>query len=218
MSEQEKYIPTPEDYKVAEEIMTEEQKRESDERAAAFAESRPNQLNTKIGTLLHPIAEKLLHLHALEDTASKNGFVRKPEFHITVIGYKNGKVVMNRLNALPPEEQHAVIEKINDAAKLVDWSIDPGDVLHIQKEYVVKDADGIETSRERRESLIQQLDVPGMNAFYERMNQLLGTELEPQPPHITLYSTSTDPKNVSRGIGIDTMAEWEELHPQPVKY
>lgn len=218
MSEQEKYIPTPEDYHIAEEIMTEEQKRESDERVAAFAESKPNQLNKKIGTLLHPIDERLLHLNDLDPVATKSGFVRKPEFHMTVIGNRSGKEVRASLWKFEYPDQQRLIQKINDAARATDWSINPGELRKIVKDYVVQDDDGNEKSRERRETIIQLLDVPGMKQFYAALNELLGTNLEAPPAHITLYSTSSDPKNVTRGIGIESQAELEQLHPQPVNY
>lgn len=210
------YTPSVDEYRVAEEIMTEEQKRDSDERVRAFAESKPNRLNEKTGTLLHPIAEQLIEFENLPSYAEQHGFTRKPEFHFTVISNRSGKIVKERLGQLPDDERRQAVQRINEAAQKVDWSMKSGELRRVIKDYVVTNDRDDEISRERRESIIQLLDIPGIAEFYATLNEVLGTAIEPPPAHITLYSTSSDPKNISRGIGIESQAEMDGLHPEPV--
>lgn len=214
----ERYVPSPDELKIAEEHLTDVQKREMEEREKAFARSKPGVLNEKIGTLLHRFEGQLLHLDRVDEMARTNGYHRKPEFHFTLINNRAGKVVKQALEVLSKDQRQKAIDAINTAASETDWSASPGEIYEVEKDYVATDDKGGETSREHRASLIQKLDIPGMQTFYQRLNSILNIQIEPPPAHITLYSKSSDPKNHTRGIGIETQKEMEEVHPRLVSF
>jgi hypothetical protein len=56
--------------------------------------------------------------------------------------------------------------------------------------------------------------MPGLAVFYRRLNEILGVNLEAPPAHITLYTGGTNPATSKMGIGIDTPAALNELHPE----
>ncbi len=60
------------------------------------------------------------------------------------------------------------------------------------------------------------VDLPGMKTFYETLNKILGTTLEAPPAHITLYAGGDHPKTAGLGIGVNSQAELEKLHPTPL--
>jgi len=45
-----------------------------------------------------------------------------------------------------------------------------------------------EEESEVRETIIQEVEVPQLSEYIDRINQLLGTDIESPFPHITLYS------------------------------
>lgn len=58
--------------------------------------------------------------------------------------------------------------------------------------------------------------VPERAIFCQRLNEILGTNLEAPPAHVTLYTGGTNPATSRTGIGIDTSAALKELHPEPI--
>lgn len=88
-------------------------------------------------TLLLNVDKKIMDLSSLQELANKNGFDQKREFHITVLGFKNGGEIKRALKPLSPTERQ---EKLTEIESLVD-SMDWGFVLepqqyHISKEYI----------------------------------------------------------------------------------
>ncbi len=215
----ERYQPSPEEFNQAEVFLTSEDKRLSDEREAAIEASRPGEIEPRLGSLLIPFDERLVQLDRLQQTAEQEEFHRKPEFHITILGFTTGKELARSLGAMSESDRSEKISALQEIVSTTDWSPvgADGEILRIHKDYQTSDGNSI-TTVEQRESFIQKIDLAGTKDFITRVNALLGTTFEVPVTHVTLYTKSTNPKNATLGIGIKNNAEFDALKPTNVEY
>lgn len=216
----ETYRPPPEEMAHAEEMMTPEQQAASREREAVLESLGPPTFQEKAVTAILDIDEQLLHLERVQPLADQKGFEKKDEFHLTILGFKNGRAILKALKTLPDEERHARLAEVRELVQNTEWRLGSGGTLyHISKEYRQPDpkAPGGEIV-EQREAYVQLLDLQGIDHFYAELNRLLGLDLKSPPTHLTLYTKGTDPKQSKMGIGIETWEDWEKLNPQPVEF
>ncbi|MFC1687257.1 hypothetical protein ACFL0L_01665 [Patescibacteria group bacterium] len=165
-------------------------------------------------TLLLHINKSTFDLGNLPDLAEKNGFDEKSEYHITVLGFKTGEKIQQALEHLTDQQKEEKISEIQSLVDATDWSyVLKPEKYHITKHYPKKDDNQIEN---KRESYIQMVRVSGIDGFFKKLNELLKTSIEVQPAHITLY-TSGNEEHATRGIGINSPAEFEQLDTQPIK-
>ena len=167
-------------------------------------------------TLLLGVGKDAVDLSAIQEMADKNGFEQKGEFHITVLGFKNGGEVKKVLKALPEAERQNALAQIKSLVEDTDWSfVFEPQRYHISKEYVSPDPKNKDAElRERRESYIQMVNLPGMKIFYDKLNAILGTNLEAPPAHMTLYTRGDDDEKSKMGIGINTQEEFLKMNPE----
>ena len=143
------------------------------------------------------------------DKAETEGLSKKEEFHITVIGYKTGKDILKKLSGLPPESRAAITSKIESLVDEFPWiptALD--DYYLIAKAYTFKNS-----GKEERRSIIQTVELPSLLPFYAELITLLETRLDVPFPHVTLFTTSTNPENRLQGIGINSEEEFLALDP-----
>ncbi|MBI3957038.1 MAG: hypothetical protein HY340_03550 [Candidatus Kerfeldbacteria bacterium] len=214
--EREPYIPSPEEIQRAEEFLTADERRLSDQREQAFERSAVSRIEPSLGTVKYGLDRDLLSTEKTMSFAQERGYEPKSEFHVTLIGFRNGKKIREALKRLAPDRQRQTIGRINDLIAETDWTITNAEqqLMHITKDYVVVDQDRQERSRETRESVIQLLQLRGTEIFYQKINEMLGTSLEAPPTHLTLFTKGTDPERSRSGIGIETPSELEQLRPE----
>lgn len=212
----EKYQPSPEEIKSAEDSMTDEQKKISEEREKSFLAPEGRSFDESKNTLLLDIDKNVVDLDAIRELAEKNGFEQKGDFHITILGFKNGGEIKKALKALPEEQRQDMISQIKSLAESTDWNfVFEPQRYHIAKEYVAPDPKNKGSElREQRESYIQMVNLPGMKTFYDKLNALLGTNLEIPPAHITLYTGGDDKEKSKIGIGINTQEDFLKMNPE----
>jgi len=172
--------------------------------------------DTKNNTLLLHVKKDSFDLSGIKEVAQEKGFDEKREFHITVLGFKNGGEIKKILKKLAPEEQQAKLSEIQALVDSTDWSFMPEEGrYHISKEYKTLDPNnkGAEIS-ETRESYIQKVQMQAIQDFYKKLNGILGSSLEPPPPHVTLYTNGTDKEKAKQGIGINSEADFAQLSPE----
>ncbi len=163
---------------------------------------------TKFTLLLKAGANDVAHwIAAAQGAAQERGLTAKDEFHITVIGFKTGKALSELYAHRSPTEQARIVQALYDMAKAISWQAAPldGGLLYIEKEYSFRN-----NKKEKRSSIIQLLEMPGMQEFYTRLNAAIGTDFALPPPHITLFTGN------GTGIGIDSLADLQELKPQQI--
>lgn len=169
-------------------------------------------LNEEKYTLLLGINKSSINLEHVRDIASKNGFKEKEEFHITVIGFKNGGEIKKILELMPPNKKSYILYEIKEIMNSIDWSFDfKPEIYHISKEYTFIDYKNNNAKKiENRESYVQMLSMSGIKIFYEKLNYLLDTNFEAPPAHMTLFTGGDS----DMGIGINTEEEFLNMNPQ----
>lgn len=150
--------------------------------------------DAKTGTLLLGIGDKEMIDPGLLEATEPEGFKPKDELHLTIIGFKQGKLLKAAMKANPE-----LATKIEELATAAEWGIKPtGERYKLSKLYEGEEAP--------RESIIEMLQCPGAENFFASINELTGLELQEQPPHVTLLT-----KGNPQGIGITTAQEIIEL-------
>jgi len=169
-------------------------------------------LNEEKYTLLLGINKSSINLEHIRDIAFKNGFKEKEEFHITVIGFKNGGEIKNLLETISQNKKEYIIYEIKEIMNSIDWSFDiKSEIYHISKAYTFVDYKNNNVKKiENRKSYVQMLSMSGIKIFYEKLNYLLDTNFEAPPAHITLFTGGDS----NMGIGINTEEEFEKMNPQ----
>lgn len=166
-------------------------------------------------TLLLHIDEEAINFGDVSEIAAQNRFEKKDEFHITVIGFKNGMTIREALDKLPKSEKQMALQQVRSLIARIDWSF----TLLPQKYHLTKDytfRTGAVATTEHRESYIQMVSMPDMMIFYNELNGILGMHLEPPPPHLTLYTRGDNPERAKAGIGINSQEEFLKLNPKPL--
>jgi hypothetical protein len=165
--------------------------------------------NEETITLLLDIGRDQVDLESLRETAIKNQMAPKNEFHITIIGNKNGEIIKEAIQDLPDDKKSDVAAMIKALAEEMDWHFSLIDEhLHLAKDYTKTNPENPEEKiNTHRESYIQLAAVPELEIFYQKLNNLLNLNMEVPPAHVTLYTGGSDIEDSKKGIGINTEAE-----------
>ena len=169
-------------------------------------------------TVLVELAGDAVPAHDLEAVAAQNGLNRKEELHVTIVGFTQAEFIKKAFEKFSVEEGEEIVRRMEELVNKTDWSfVLDASRFHAAKVYALRDTEGKPTGREElRESYIQMVRLPVLEAFYRELNRVCSTRLEPPPPHVTLYAKSTILENMSKGIGINTWKDFERLNPQPI--
>ncbi len=211
-----RFIPSHDDILHAESALTDHQRHQSNERHEAFEQAKPPHFNTEKCTVLLDVDARLIYTDTLKVFAEQNGYSPKNEFHVTIIGYGQGKRIIEAFAPLSEAERSSRYDDIARLIKRTDWTIDSKQQLwHARKEYDYNDHVTNERVHETRETILQPLTLR-LDEFYKSLSGIVGTEITSQFPHITLYTKGTDPVRSRVGIGINSEQEFQSLHPEPV--
>jgi hypothetical protein len=71
---------------------------------------------------------------------------------------------------------------------------------------------------ETRSSVIQIVDFPELEKFYEAISKNIGVRLEIPLAHIALFTTSTNEDTRTRGVGLCSKEEFFHCIPIPYSY
>lgn len=160
-------------------------------------------------TLLLNVFKNAVNASALAELAKQQGLLLKSEFHITIIGSDTGEAINEKLSQCSDQQKAETILKIKELADSINWQlVAKPEYYYITKEY----AD--DQNPETRKSYVQLFDLIGLTEFYERLNKLLGLNLVVPLPHVTIFTTSTNPQKQLRGIGIYSAEQFKGLGPQ----
>lgn len=215
---QEKYKPSPEELQSAEEKLTDEQKSQSEEREQAFATLRPPVFNSNSATALLNIDKRLVYTEEISDQVTADGFEPKSEFHTTIVGFRTGKAILEALKRLPSKIKIEKLKQINSLIESTDWTIASKPKLYkISKEYKFTDRKTGSEKITNRTTIIQTLDLSGLNDFYDKLENIVDVKIKRQFPHLTLFTKGTDAES-KKGIGIDSEEDFLALNPEPVDF
>lgn len=139
-------------------------------------------------------------LKQAKDYAKSNGMVMKPEFHITVLGTKTGSLIeTHHIMTDPLKTARRIGELLWEAQVLLTFFTISSDIIHIKQTI---------DETEARESLIVKINSAYWEKFFQNfVRPICGESIPIPPPHITLYSKSTKPENMTRGIALYSKLE-----------
>jgi len=160
--------------------------------------------NWETGGLILVIPDTLPDLLKHADKANKLWLQAKSEFHFTILGSKTKKEILAHKQGLSTDEISRLFADIEALAREFTWEVTMKDeYCLLQQDY---HDDGIP---ETRTTIIQMADIPTLPAFYDRLASLTWMPFELPHTHITIYSGSTRPDKMLRGIGVYTRAQFE---------
>ncbi len=152
--------------------------------------------NPEKATLLIGLDKKELGLEAMRMQAQERGLQEKAEFHLTIIGSRTGAQMLKQ--GIPALNIHELAK-----GRQWRWTAKP------EFYYIEKDYEG-----EKRSAIIQMVDLPDMDKFYKELRERFKLYTEAPMPHVTLFSGSTSPATVQRGVGIYSEHEFREMNPE----
>jgi hypothetical protein len=131
-----------------------------------------------------------LRYHYLDRPVRWGGriFNPKSELHITIVSL-DAAMVQSRTSA-----DTAFRAQVEERITETDWRF-----RKLSAFYHVVESPGVET-------LIQLVEIPAMQGFFQKMSALFGVGFHVPPAHVTLYTLGTE-----KGIGLPTRAELDEL-------
>lgn len=150
-------------------------------------------------TLLLNIEGDDLTNDKLKYKAQEKNLLPKKEFHFTLIGRATGVILKTIPNS---------VSKIEEIYKKFNWNFETRDEFYfIKKQY---------SEEEKRSSIIQLIEIPNLEEFYNDLNNTLKTNFAVSFPHITLFTNSTKEENNLLGIGIYSKEEFGSLNPEKI--
>lgn len=169
--------------------------------------------NQEAATLLLPVNFDDSTRGNLAETADSNGLLAKTEGHITIIGRATGEAIIEKIKSFTEEEKEKILAEIENLSAQFGWSYDEkSDYYLVFKAYPATE----DRPAEERKSIVQIINLPSLTAFYQKLNELLGTDFDVPFPHITLFTNSTREDKKFCGIGIYSKAQFEELKPERI--
>jgi hypothetical protein len=156
-------------------------------------------------TLLLRIPEIAINRKVVE-FAEKNGFIMKPEFHLTIISFQNGKkLIQGGVNA----EQFDEIQRL---AESVDWHIEYLPEYFILERTIPEFILGgvVKTPRHTRRSIIQIVRAPDLHKFFEILTDISGIDFDKPIEHVTLFSWSDYEPEMNSGIAVNSQADFDK--------
>lgn len=161
-------------------------------------------------TIAQPEVDELLS----EISREKNLQI-KNDFHISVINNIVANIIDKKLQGISGEERTAILLEIRKLAETIDWSYTlKNEYYHISKDYPENNNQG---EIEKREAIIQIINIPGMEVFYSELAQLLGLDLAVPMAHITLFTKSNIGQNNGLGIAVYSSEDFNNLNPKKLE-
>ena len=121
------------------------------------------------------------------------GFVPKSEIHVTVLGFRQGKILASLMRRHPK-----LIADVEQLVASTEWR-----VLPIGERYILTKQNNEEPEKQ---SIIEMIQFSGVTEFITELCKLTGADFYEQVPHVTL-ATKGDPM----GIGIYTLVDLDEF-------
>ena len=186
------------------------------EQSSLFPEKKDFKNDTN-NALLHikrpDIREKIINF------AQEKALEEKPEFHISVIATRNGKkisdILANRENSLELKQ------KIKDKFESMSWAYKPLGEYYLMSKYYNEDEmqkSGYTGMPEHsRFTLIQKVEMPELEVFYDWLQEELGEEFDVPVPHTTLFSGSDYEPMKNRGLGIYSQSDFDKYMQEKIE-
>jgi hypothetical protein len=160
----------------------------------------------KTGGAVLEIDPSFVDLTSKKSIAQELGLLTKPSFHFTILGTKTKLSILALRPNATDEEQENLLAYIEQLANNFSWEVTMRDEFYLLKQDYNDD-----NIAETRTTIIQMADIPDIEDFYRELNTLLSTKFDTPLPHVTLYSGSTRPDKMLRGIGVYCKKDLEKM-------
>jgi len=141
------------------------------------------------------------------DKAVSGGFREQTNLHITIVGSEANDALNAKLDPLGAGDKENLLLKLDDLISKFSWDFTENEFFLIQKTGKFGTG-GVE---EKRSSIIQVIDMPDMEKFYNEFNKLAGQSIPTQFPHITLFTKGEREDPDYFGIPIPSIVEFEKI-------
>lgn len=156
-------------------------------------------------TLVLDIKNGLFDLRRFEKLAKEKKLSEKEELHITIIGRETGEAIKNKFENT--QEYEVLRGKIKKLIEEESWDFSISKTAYLLTK--------IYEDGEKRSSIIQMIELPGLKDFYRKLKRFL--DLGITLPHVTLFTASSKKENMLRGIGIYSEKQFKGLNPELIK-
>ena len=158
-------------------------------------------------TILIPVPEIAIPRTVVE-YAQNNGYYMKPEFHVTLLSFQNGKKILKSIQ----ENQNISFDTIVKLAESFKWGI----IFNAEyfllertiQEFVLHSQ--VQTPQHTRRSIIQKVSIPDMSSFFNELEKMTGIQFDNPVEHITLYSWSDYEPELMSGIALNSETDFEK--------
>lgn len=136
--------------------------------------------------------------------ASEYGFALKPEFHITLLSFQNGKKL---------KQTELSFDQVTSLIDAYSWDFSFLPEYYVLERTIPAFVLGgvVETPEHTRRSIIQRLQIPDFQDLFDKLSQMAGVHLDIPFAHITLYSWSDFPPEMNQGIAVNSEEDFKRL-------
>ncbi|MEX2006738.1 MAG: hypothetical protein WD877_00980 [Candidatus Saccharimonadales bacterium] len=138
----------------------------------------------------HELIDSLIEKPEVEELLA-HGFNRKEELHITVLGYENGKRIIDATKHYPDSERQALLYQFGSMANSLRWSWQPTGEIHVLHR---RERGGLK--------VFSMVECSDAEFFYQYVEITLpGTYLRRQPLHVTLLKKAFEKNRTNARVG-----------------
>ena len=158
-------------------------------------------------TILIPVPEIAIPRTVVE-YAENNFYHMKPEFHVTLISFQNGKKILKAIQ----ENPNVSFDDIVKLAESFQWGIIFNTEYFVLErtiqEFVLHGQ--VQTPQHTRRSIIQKVSIPDMASFLNELEKMTGIQFDNPVEHITLFSWSDYEPELMSGMALNSEADFEK--------
>lgn len=162
-----------------------------------------------------PVPEAVIDFSVVEKEAVRDGFTRKHEFHMTVLGKAASEVLAAARPSIGADGQPDFVADVQKLVDAADWSFQMLPEWYWLQRDKTTNIDGSDVAV-HKETFVQVADIPGLPSFYRALNESFSTNISAQFPHVTLYVKISDPRVAKQGISINSKEDFLALRPRRV--
>ncbi|MBS3922942.1 MAG: hypothetical protein KGZ37_07355 [Nitrosarchaeum sp.] len=155
--------------------------------------------------------EKPVVPERISAVAQEKGLYEKTECHVSLVVEKSAVKIREGLAKSGNPER--VKAEILDLFNSLNFEYDlTNDYSFQEKSYTREELDerGLQDEPVHlRRSVVQVVDMPDVEIFYNKVSELLNIEIEIPVPHTTIFAWSDYEKKKDRGIGISSKKDFE---------
>lgn len=165
----------------------------------------------KSQTIILKINRKIAFNERLLNYVKGLNLTPKSEFHFTLIGTDTSEKILQ----ICKYNQNLLAEKIKELYDItvnLNWEAELEDKYYFLKKSYPEYPD-LKGNPEKRETIVQLAKLNNIGTFYKKLNLKCNSNFPIPFSHLTLFSTSSIPEKIERGIGVYSLEDFKSLNP-----